>query len=86
MLDHVAEDIKRYDDLRQGDALPSEYFNFIFQKRIRMTSMQKRSRFEETFRIFISAYWEAEPALVNVVEVTGAGLSRDGVRQSLQVL
>lgn len=72
--------------LEAFDASSFQHFNFTTKKGILVTFMRKASKFEETVFIIISAYKEATPALCNVAEVEGAGLSRDSVRLSRQVL
>lgn len=85
MLDHLAEDVFQFGDLRFIDVSPFEQSNYIKKKFIRMKSSRKLSTVEEAVEA-VDMFSDAEgDAVPNILMTSRTQHSRYGVKASLEL-
>lgn len=82
-LDHVCKVLYRFSNLAALDTSVYEPFNFIFEKFVRMTLINKATTNEKTVKVINGSASSPEFSKCSQTVSHAAGLARDGVRISL---
>lgn len=83
MLDHIVEDVARFENLNILDAFPYEHFNFILKTFSRMTSMRRGSTLDEAVELINSSVTNDDFSRLLEGEIRAAKLVRDGITTTL---